>query len=511
MTDERPLRRRATGENGAAGPASSTTGQDARRSLAARTGLTALLQRHPRALVITALSLAFLLLGTGSVLAGVAAGSTQAAPAPTVSATGSAPTPEPTRAQPSIATGPTRLRTCSIAALAQDGRLGDFVGAVVDAETGELLFDRAATTPARHGSVLKVLTAAAALRVLGPDHQLVTRVEAGSAPGQIVLVGGGDATLSALAPGQESVYAGAPKLADLAAQTVAAYAAANPDAPEITEVILDADYWNPADKWDPSWERSEQTIGYQSEVTALQVDGDRQNPTFDTSPRSTDPVSRAGEAFAFALDAAGNPGGRPGIRVGASNGGTELAVARSQPVGRLIGKMLLNSDNTLAEMLARVVSKESGFDGSAASLTPAFAAALQGYGVTLDPAMVIRDGSGLSHLNAVSPLYYAKLFDVIADGGQNLSVLSAGLPVAGKSGSLASRFTGDASVARGSVAAKTGWITTAYSLSGIITAADGRRLTFAFSAIGDVDGSARTALDLLTAGAYRCGGNLSNN
>nr|WP_246335632.1 D-alanyl-D-alanine carboxypeptidase [Microcella alkalica] len=421
------------------------------------------------------------------------------------------PTPdrEPSRAGPSSAIAPTRVRTCSIRTLASDGRLAEFVGVVVNAETGEVLFEKDASTPARHGSVLKVLTAAVALRVLGPGYQLQTRVEQGSEPGQIVLVGGGDATLSALAPGQESVYRGAPKLSDLAAQAVSAYGAANPDAPEITEVLLDATYWNPADRWDPSWDPSVVSIGYQSEVTALQVDGDRQNPAVDTSPRSADPITRAGEAFALALGAAGNPGGRPSVRVGVASGGAELAVVRSQPVSRLIEKMLMNSDNTLSEMLARVVSKESGFDGSAASLTQAYATALQPYGVALDPGMVIRDGSGLSPLNAVSPLYYARFFDVIAAGGGDLPVLAAGLPVAGRSGSLANRFVGDAAVARGSVSAKTGWITTAYSLSGIITAADGTTLTFAFSAIGNVEGSARAALDLLAAGAYRCGDNLT--
>ena len=89
-------------------------------------------------------------------------------------------------------------------------------------------------------------------------------------------------------------------------------------------------------------------------------------------------------------------------------------------------------------------------------------------------------------------------------------MLSAGLPVGGRSGSLASRFAGPAADARGAVAAKTGWIDTAYSLSGIVRAADGSTLTFAFSAIGNVDGSARAALDQLTAAVYRCGDNLAN-
>ncbi len=476
-------------------------------------GLRALVARHPRALTATAIAVSSVLLSGAAVSAGAVVGESRlvgtSSSAAIETAPSATPTPEPTRAQPTLVGEPVRLRTCSVSSLAADGRLGELVGAVVNAETGEVLFGRAADAPARHGSVLKVLTAAAALRVLGPDHRLTTRVVAGPEPGQVVLVGGGDATLSALAPGQESVYRGAPKLADLAAQTVAAYAAASPEAPQITQVLVDASYWNPADRWDSSWVEEVRTIGYQSAVTALQVDGDRQDPTRDTSPRSTDPVTRAGEAFALALTAAGNPGGRPTVAPGAAAGGAELAVVRSQPVSLLIEKMLMNSDNTLSEMLARVVSKESGFDGSAASLTPAFAAALQPYGVALDPGLVVRDGSGLSPLNAVSPLYYARLMDVIAAGEGTLPVLAAGLPVAGETGSLASRFAGAAADARGAVAAKTGWITSAYSLSGIISAADGTTLTFAFSAIGDVDGTARIALDELTAAVYRCGDNLS--
>ena len=60
--------------------------------------------------------------------------------------------------------------------------------------------------------------------------------------------------------------------------------------------------------------------------------------------------------------------------------------------------------------------------------------------------------------------------------------------------------------------AKTGWIDTAYTLSGMISSADGTRLTFAFYAVGDgIRDNAKAALDLLTAGAFRCGDNLSNN
>src|SRR5690606_24288050 len=113
------------------------------------------------------------------------------------------------------------------------------------------------------------------------------------------LVGRGDATLHDPTQGG-TVYAGAASIADLATQTLANYTSDEP----ITSIVLDANYWSPADKWDSSWKRSEQTRGYHSEVTALQVDGDRANPAAQDSPRSTDPIGRAGQAFLNALLAA---------------------------------------------------------------------------------------------------------------------------------------------------------------------------------------------------------------
>lgn len=471
-------------------------------------GLGAFVARHPRAVLTTALSVGFLLLATGALFAGVSVGSANAVVAgPVATAT---PTPDP-RPVPASVAGPSRLRTCSIDAIAQDERLSTLFGSVVNTATGELLWDRQAATPARTASVLKILTGAVALSVLGPDYRLVTRVVAGSSPGSVVLIGGGDATLSRLPPGQESVYPGAPKLADLAAQTVAAYAAANPDAPGITEVVLDATYWNTGDRWDSSWDRSLQTIGYNSEVTALQVDGDRDDPRREMSPRSTDPVGRAGAAFATALAEAGNTEGVPTLSYGSAVSSTVLAQVQSQPVSALVTYMIDTSDNTVAEMLSRVSSRVAGLDGSAASLTRTFVGALNIYGVPT-AGISIRDGSGLSDLNGVPAQYVAELLVLVNDGGQNLSIITNALAVSGVSGSLASRFTGANAIARGAVLGKTGWIGTARTLAGIVRAADGSVLTFSFYAIRDnVSENTREALDTLATGVFSCGDNLSNN
>jgi D-alanyl-D-alanine carboxypeptidase/D-alanyl-D-alanine-endopeptidase (penicillin-binding protein 4) len=474
----------------------------------ARKGLSALIRKHPTAWLTAALAVVFLMLGTGAVFAGAAVGGNTPAAEADVNpdaAESTAPTApaeaDAGRSVPATLPGATRLRTCSVAGPASDPRLMGFKGYVMNAKTGEVLFSREGDVPNRTGSVMKVLTASAALAALGPDYRLTTKVVAGATPNSIVLVGGGDATLSASG---SSVYAGAPKIADLAAKAKAAHDAAYPGTP-ITEVVLDASYWNPADKWDPIWKRTEQTIGYHSEVTALMVDGDRADPSRNTSPRSTDPVGRAGAAFVSAL-------GLPGVTVSAGTAAstTVLAEVQSQPVSSLIPFMMLTSDNTLAEMLARVVSVKSGFGGSAASLQQAIPAALKGYGVPVD-ALTIKDGSGLSEASAVPPEYVAKLMVKTLAGGQNLSIVYNALPVAGKSGSLASRFTGPNAVAAGNVIAKTGYIDTAYTLGGVIKAADGTPLTFAFYAIGNgIKDNAKAAIDTLATSVYSCGDNLAN-
>jgi D-alanyl-D-alanine carboxypeptidase/D-alanyl-D-alanine-endopeptidase (penicillin-binding protein 4) len=89
-------------------------------------------------------------------------------------------------------------------------------------------------------------------------------------------------------------------------------------------------------------------------------------------------------------------------------------------------------------------------------------------------------------------------------------VVRDALPVAGKTGTLSSRFSGPNAVARGHVTAKTGWIDTAYTLAGFMDAADGTQLTFAFYAVGDgIKDNAKEALDTLTTGVFNCGDNLA--
>ena len=456
--------------------------------------------KHPRAWLAAALGVAFIMLGTGAVLAGAAVGG-GGGPA----GLGPSSTADSARAVPVDMPAASRLRTCSVAALATDPRLAAFSGAVVNATSGELLFDRGATTGVPQGDVVQVLTAAAAINILGPDYRLTTRVYEGSTPGTIVFVGGGDSTLSRLGPGQESVYAGAEKLANLAAEVEAAYSGT------VTNIVLDSSMWSSGDKWDATWPRAEQTGGRLSEITALQVDGDRNDPAAQTSPRSTDPVARAGTWFAEALDDAGVDIDLDSVTFSLGAAVTTkplLGEVSSQPVSVLINQMLVSSDATLAETLARVISKQMGLGGSASSLNQAITSAIAVYEVDI-AGVTIHDGSGTSGANVVPPAFMAKFMIKVSQGAANLNLIYDSLGVAGKSGSLANRFTGANAAAKGAVTGKAG-SGAVYSLAGVIVAADGTQLAFAFYAVGAKD-TARAAIDALATGAFSCGDNLSNN
>jgi D-alanyl-D-alanine carboxypeptidase/D-alanyl-D-alanine-endopeptidase (penicillin-binding protein 4) len=164
-----------------------------RRPLA---GIVQRARRHPRALLIAGAATALVVLGSGSLVLGAAVGAsrveTQARIAvPDVSAqTSVTPTPTPTqtsRPVPAAAQPAQPVRTCSIAEAASDSRLGTFQGSVRNAATGEVLYDHGGGTFSRTASVMKVLTSAAALAVLGPDYRASTTVVAGSQPGQVIV------------------------------------------------------------------------------------------------------------------------------------------------------------------------------------------------------------------------------------------------------------------------------------------------------------------------------------
>ena len=406
-------------------------------------------------------------------------------------------------ASPSSTATPTFARTCSVATESADPKLATFAAAVINPATDEILFDRSSELGAAPASTQKMLTAAAALQVLGPNYRVETKVYQDPANlSTIYLVGAGDPTLSRTPNGKQSVYRDAPKLSDLAVAVNASLAGQ-----AVNKIVLDSTLFS-GPSWEPTWERSEQTQGYMSEVTALQVDGDRRNPAAATSPRSTTPVANAGKFFKTALGTSASAAVVSEAKMPA--GMKQIASVYSQPISQWVKYMLLTSDNTQAEYLARLVSLKQGFDGSFNSLN---AAIKMGLNATMlsSANLTIKDGSGLSDFNSITPKYLAQFSKLVLSGVGNYAVIYQGLPIANESGSLASRFNKENLDASGKIIAKTGWIKRGYTLSGIIKAKDGVDLVFAVYAHGKVDDTTKLAIDNFVTAVYRCGDSLSNN
>ena len=390
---------------------------------------------------------------------------------------------------------------CSVKELEDNPLILDLQAQVIDATSGTVLFDRSSTTPARAASVMKLLTAAAALETLGPDYRVTTRVYADAKdPSIIYLVGAGDVTLSRTKPGANSVYRNAPKLSDLARQ-IGNWSQSQ----TFSQIVLDSTlYGGSKGEYQSVWDKRGLTEGYMSYVSALQVDGDRDNPSSKDSARSTDPVARAGEWFKQELGtkAAGaflSKGKAPADAI-------EIASVRSAPLSVWIDYMLTVSDNSLSEAIARLVSLDLGLDGSFASLSQAFRAALSGTGIDLT-GLKVEDGSGLSRFNQVSPASVNQLLQKIDQRYKNFQVIFDGMPVSGTPGSLSYRFED----AVGKVIAKSGWIRTGYTLAGFLTPEGGSKLIFTAYNLGDVTIANQEALDELVMGFYGCGISLVND
>ncbi|MEH2259610.1 D-alanyl-D-alanine carboxypeptidase/D-alanyl-D-alanine endopeptidase [Nostoc sp.] len=162
------------------------------------------------------------------------------------------------------------------------------------------------------------------------------------------------------------------------------------------------------------------------------------------------------------------------------NGGVnqgEIAFVESPPLAELLAETNLNSNNLYAEALLRALavkktrlknqtSADVGLEVVKASLTK----------LGVDPAnYILVDGSGLSRRNLVTPEAFVQTLRGMAKT-PTAYIYRASLPVAGKSGTLKSRFQD--TPAEGIVQAKTGTLTGVVSLSGYMNAPKYEPLVF---------------------------------
>jgi D-alanyl-D-alanine carboxypeptidase/D-alanyl-D-alanine-endopeptidase (penicillin-binding protein 4) len=382
-----------------------------------------------------------------------------------------------------------------VADLVQATDLGGRVGVIVtELGADEPLFAHNADAGFTPASTLKIVTAAAALRVLGPDMRFATQVVAGGAPDEVTLVGGGD---PALASGETPTVPGGATLADLADET--ATALAEQDVTSIRLTYDDSLFGGPA--IDPDWEPGYVPGGIVAPVSALMVDGARLTPGL--AARADDPGRHATQAFAELLEDRGIAVDG-GLSRADGAAGAVIAEAVSAPLADLVEYALATSDNDAAEVLARQVAVGSGAEGAEVAVGPAIVDAVGQIGVDISGQTVL-DGSGLARGGSLSPAVLAQILNAAADpDNPQLRPILTGLPVAAFNGTLADRVPDGPGVVR----AKTGTLTGVTSLAGTVSGADGR--TYVFVALADDVApantlGARNAMDAIPAAIAECG------
>jgi serine-type D-Ala-D-Ala carboxypeptidase/endopeptidase (penicillin-binding protein 4) len=432
-----------------------------------------------------------------------------------------------------------------LAALVEKANLGSALGAVVaEAATGQRLYTLNPETPRNPASNMKLVTAATALVELGADFRLRTTLagHVGDDGGveTLVLRGEGDPSLSFA-----DLSAMARRLIELGVRRV-------------DNVVVDGSYFD-AQILPPAFDQQPHEIAaFRAPVGAVSVDRNAFELRVAPGPAADAPASvilRCPDYFALEASvnttASGAPqvgaeqrgrgelmalkvtgsvplgirgvgyerriesplpyaghclraalrtqrvAGEMRVRAGDPPSGLPvLLVHESEPLSSLLGPVGKNSDNYYAEMLLKVIGAHaSHLPGSSSAGSKRAEALLEQAGVARGAATLVN-GSGLFKGGALAPDHLVKLLVLMYRDPAVRAEYIAQLAVAGKDGTLRTRFANlaPARVLR----AKTGTLDDAIALSGYVLGPNSERaiaFSFLFNGIAGKQGAARALAD----------------
>lgn len=151
-----------------------------------------------------------------------------------------------------------------------------------------------------------------------------------------------------------------------------------------------------------------------------------------------------------------------------------LFTVSSVPLSQILPAILKPSQNQIAEVFLRTIGLERTGIGTADSGRRVIERQFADWKIQPD-GFVIRDGSGLSRNDLISPEAVVGILDVMRRS-PNFTLFYESLPIAGVDGTIRTRMKG--TPAEGNVHAKTGTLSMVRSLSGYVRTADGRLLEF---------------------------------
>jgi serine-type D-Ala-D-Ala carboxypeptidase/endopeptidase (penicillin-binding protein 4) len=351
---------------------------------------------------------------------------------------------------------------------------------VVAAGEGERLFGHRGEVSHVPASAQKLLTAAAALVELGPDHRYRTLAASTTEPvegtleGDLFLVGGGDPILAtadyaARFRRQPQLFTDLGELAD---------AIVDAGVRRIDGAVVGDERRYDRTRYVPGWPERYIAQGQIGPLSGLSVnDGFAEYPPAPDAPGepepAEDPAAEAAEVLVRLLRDRGVEVTGESRSGDAPEGVQELASLESPPLLEITGQLLRESDNNTGELVLKELGLVRAGEGSTETGTAAVTAAVADVLGDAD-GVEAADGSGLSLDNRVSCDVLVELLEHRRLGPP----LVDGLAVAGESGTLQERFGGELT---GRLKAKTGSLNTVTALAGVVDDDDGR-LTFAYLA-----------------------------
>jgi D-alanyl-D-alanine carboxypeptidase/D-alanyl-D-alanine-endopeptidase (penicillin-binding protein 4) len=390
---------------------------------------------------------------------------------------------------------------------------------VLDLETGKVLYSRGADVPLNPASNVKLLTTAAALVELGPEHRYATRIlrNDGALSGSVVtgdvyLEGSGDPNLVT-----EHLMALASELRARGVRKITG------------GVVVDSDRFD-KDELPPGFDQKNELASYRAPSsassvnfntfvvraapgakvgdaalvgldpamggikltnTATTVAGRKRRLFADVEPDGTgikiqirgtigedasaaryrypvvSPSRNAGEVLLYALKKQGIKVGKKKVKIGsAPRDARSLATHFSEPVSELIRSVNKFSNNFMAEQILKTLSP-TGKPATFAAASAQERKALESLGISLDGAR-LTNGSGLYDTNRVSPTQITALLEAMNGDFRYRADFLASLAVMGVDGTTRSRLS-DTDAARW-VRVKTGTLDGISALSGYVGA-----------------------------------------
>jgi D-alanyl-D-alanine carboxypeptidase len=290
--------------------------------------------------------------------------------------------------------------------------------AVIDASTGELIYQSNGDSQRKPASVMKILSATATLKYLDPAKRYSTRVFSTNESGTVVLQGDLDPWYSLkVKEGKKMHRTSIPTLASHIQSSAGA---------DIKKLTV---------KYSGLYSKDIANLAKYFKSKKIKV-------TWQKVAKAT----------------------------GTSIAVEEKYLSTSPTIQEITHWFLTWSDNVLAERLARQSAKAAGYSFDEYGVSDLFKKILTD--MEIDPsALNIHDASGLSKENKITAKLMAQLLFKIHKEPAFAQLIS-GLPVSGVSGTLSKRYLDSAPEAVGLVKAKTGTLNGTISMAGYVESGD---------------------------------------